>query len=307
MNLEQTTDLYASVLRQLLPVGGYDTSPHTEALSVDVYAHAKLLAQADLDAKRILSVLEAIPQELINEYELEYGLPLKCTVNAGRAVEERLEILKWVRSTRNVLNRAYFDQVLKIFSVEFFEFKKFKPMQCTAPCNAPVNTEQLRYKIRIVIPDTTPADMDCIIGNYFPGYVRIDVLKVPLLFKTSMTYPLYFVESLSTGLAVNDSASRLDPVLVSVKIPAVESIGAVMTLHDVVLSSPPKTKLTENLGAQLTVHDVVSRQLLKYSTQENLSVSLSMNDVVLKPRIKTAVDESISVSLSINNVIREKI
>ena len=60
MNLEQTTDLYASILRQLLPVGGYDPSPSTEALSVDVYAHAKLFAQADLDAKRILSVLEAI-------------------------------------------------------------------------------------------------------------------------------------------------------------------------------------------------------------------------------------------------------
>lgn len=137
--------------------------------------------------------------------------------------------------------------------------------------------------------------------------INISVLNTPAKYLTTQSYPFYFVESLSTGLAVNNSASRHDPVLVSVKIPAVESIGAVMTLHDVVLSRPPKTELTEKLGAQLTVHDVVSRQLLKYSTQENLSVSLSMNDVVLKPRIKTAVDESISVSLSINNVIREKI
>ncbi|CAM4094985.1 hypothetical protein ACPR111641_01830 [Acinetobacter pragensis] len=307
MNLEETTQLYASVLRQLLPTGGYDASPNTDALAVDVYAHAKLLAQADLDGKRLLTVLEELPPELLPEYETEYGLPLKCTVNVSKTIEERIEILKWVRSTRNVLNRAYFDQVLKIFGVELFEFKKFKPMQCTSPCNAPVNTEQLRYKVRIVIPDTAPADMDCIIQNYFPGYLRIDVLKVSLLFKTSLLYPLYFVESVSAGLAVNDSASRPDPELVSVKIPAVESIGVQLTVHDVIVTHPPKTELTENIGVQLTVHDVVSRQLLKFSTQENISVSLSVHDVISKPRIKTSVDEAIGVSLSIHDVIREKI
>ena len=307
MTLEETTQLYASVLRQLLPVGGYDTSPNTEALSVDVYAHAKLLAQADLDAKRLLSVLEGFPPELINEYETEYGLPLKCSINAGKTLEERIELLKWVRSTRNVLNRAYFDQVLKIFGVELFEFKKFRPMQCTAPCNAPVNTEQLRYKVRIVIPDTAPADMDCIIQNYFPGYLRIDVLKVPLLFKTSLPYPLYFVESVSSGLAVNDSATRPDPVLVSVKIPSIENIGTELTLHDVVVTHPPKTEIIEKIATQLTLHDVVSRQLLKFSTQENISVSLSIHDVTSKPRIKTSVDEAIDVSLLIDDVIREKI
>ena len=117
MTLEETTELYASVLRQLLPVGGYDTSPNTEALAVDIYAHAKLLAQADLDAKRLLNVLEGIPSELINEYEAEYGLPLKCTVNASRTFEERLQILNWVRTSRNVLNQAYLEQLLAIFGV----------------------------------------------------------------------------------------------------------------------------------------------------------------------------------------------
>lgn len=209
MNLEETTQLYASVLRQLLPTGGYDTSPNTEALAVDVYAHAKLLAQADLDGKRLLKVLEELPPELLPEYELEYGLPLKCTVNASRTIEERLQILKWVRSTRNVLNRAYFDQVLKIFGVELFEFRKHTPMQCTTPCNAPVNTEQLRYKIRIVIPATAPADMDCIIENYLPGYLRIDVLKVPLLFKTSKPYPFYFIEGIGTAFDIDNPVVKL--------------------------------------------------------------------------------------------------
>ena len=174
MNLEQTTDLYASILRQLLPVGGYDPSPSTEALSVDVYAHAKLFAQADLDAKRILSVLEAIPQELINEYELEYGLPLKCTVNASRTVEERLQILNWVRTSRNVLNRAYLEQILAIFGVTLIDIQKFKPIRCTSSCIDPVNTEQLRYKVFLRLQYPVNADLNCIIENYLPGYLRLE-------------------------------------------------------------------------------------------------------------------------------------
>lgn len=174
MTLEQTTELYASVLRQLLPVGGYDASPNTEALSVDVYAHAKLLAQADLDAKRLLNVLEGIPSELINEYEAEYGLPLKCTVNASRTFEERLQILNWVRTSRNVLNRAYLKQLLAIFDVVLIDIVKFKPLLCTAPCNSPVNTEQLRYKVFLRLQYPMNADMNCIIENYLPGYLRVE-------------------------------------------------------------------------------------------------------------------------------------
>jgi uncharacterized protein YmfQ (DUF2313 family) len=176
MTLEQTTELYASVLRQLLPVGGYDASPNTEALAVDVYAHAKLLAQADLDAKRLLKVLEGFPPELISEYETEYGLPLKCTVNAGKTLEERLEILKWVRSTRNVLNRAYLEQILAIFGVVLIDIVKFKPLLCTAPCNSAVNTEQLRYKVLLELQYPVNADLNCIIENYLPNYLRIDLL-----------------------------------------------------------------------------------------------------------------------------------
>lgn len=174
MTLEETTELYASVLRQLLPVGGYDTSPNTEALAVDIYAHAKLLAQADLDAKRLLNVLEGIPSELINEYEAEYGLPLKCTVNASRTFEERLQILNWVRTSRNVLNRAYLEQLLAIFGVVLIDVMKFKPLLCTAPCNSPVNTEQLRYKVFLRLQYPMNADMSCIVENYLPGYLRIE-------------------------------------------------------------------------------------------------------------------------------------
>lgn len=176
MTLEQATQLYATVLRQLLPVGGYDTAPNT-VVAADVYAHAKVLAQADLDAKRLLKVLEGIPTELLSEYEYDYGLPLKCTVNATKSIEERLQILNWFKNTENVFNHAYLKQLLAIFGIELFELLTYRPIQCTAPCTAPVNTEQLRYKVRIIIPEPVPADIQCIIENYLPAYLRVDVIQ----------------------------------------------------------------------------------------------------------------------------------
>ena len=180
MTLEETTELYASVLRQLLPVGGYDTSPNTEVLSKDIYAHAKLFAHADLDAKRLLNVLEGFPSELISEYEAEYGLPLKCSINAGRTLAERTEILRWIRQHRNVMNREYLEQILAIFGVTLVDVVKHRPMLCTAPCNSPVNTERLRYKVLLRLQYPMTADMSCIIENYLPGYLRVEwVVDMP--------------------------------------------------------------------------------------------------------------------------------
>lgn len=207
MTLEQATQLYATVLRQLLPVGGYDTAPNT-VVAADVYAHAKVLAQADLDAKRLLSILEGIPTELLSEYEYEYGLPLKCTVNATKSIEERLQILNWFKNTENVFNRAYLKQLLAIFGIELFELLTYRPIQCTAPCTAPVNTEQLRYKVRIVIPEPVPADIQCIIANYLPAYLRVDVLTVSTLYSTSKPYPFEFTEGVQTNFAVNEDATQ---------------------------------------------------------------------------------------------------
>ncbi|RZG77878.1 DUF2313 domain-containing protein [Acinetobacter sp. WCHAc060025] len=173
MTLEQVTELYASVLRQLLPEGGYDKSPNT-VVAKDIYAHAKLLAQADLDAHRLLKVIDSIPEELIDEFEYEYGLPLKCSTNVTRTFAERIEILKWVRNNQNVYNKKYLTQLLAIFGVVLVDVIKFKPIQCTAPCNAPVNTEQLRYKVRLHLQYPVNADIECIIENYLPAYLRVD-------------------------------------------------------------------------------------------------------------------------------------
>mgnify|MGYP001557566225 FL=1 len=174
MTLEETTKLYEMVLRQLLPVGGYDRAPNTD-IANDIYGHAKALAQCDLDAKRLLNVLESIPVELLEEYEKEYGLPLKCQTNFTQTIEERLAIVNWIRNTKNVLNTEYLEQLLSIFNVNLVELVKYRPMQCTAPCNSPVNTEQLRYKVKLVLQSPVEADMDCIIYNYLPAYVRYDI------------------------------------------------------------------------------------------------------------------------------------
>ena len=98
MILVETTELYAAVLRQLLPVGGYDMAPSTN-IAEDVYAHAKALASVDLDAKRLFNVIDDIPADLVEEFEIEYGLPLACSVNSTRSITELISIIKWVNSS----------------------------------------------------------------------------------------------------------------------------------------------------------------------------------------------------------------
>lgn len=174
LELEQTTQLYLSVLRQLLPTGGYDKAPLTN-ISDDIYAHAKALAQCDLNAKRLLSVLEAIPTELLKEYEREYGLPLKCQTNIAQTIEERIALIKWVRNSKNVLNKLYLQQILSIFNVTLIELVTYKPFKCNSACNDQLNTEQLRFKVKLRLQNPVTADMDCIIKNYLPAFIRYDL------------------------------------------------------------------------------------------------------------------------------------
>jgi uncharacterized protein YmfQ (DUF2313 family) len=175
--LEETTQLYASVLRQLLPAGGYDTAQDT-VIAADIYGHAKALAQCDLDAKRLLSILEGIPPELLNEYEREYGLPLKCQTNVALTIAERIEILRWFKNTENVLNKAYLQHILAIFNIELIELIQYKPMQCTQSCVSAINSEILRYKVKLKLQSPVFADIDCIIKNYLPAFLRYDIVEI---------------------------------------------------------------------------------------------------------------------------------
>ncbi|HCQ9867176.1 TPA: DUF2313 domain-containing protein [Acinetobacter baumannii] len=174
MTFEQIEELYSAVLRQLLPVGGYDNAQDT-VIAIDIKAHAKVLAQADIDAKRILKTLERIPEELISEYEAALGLPLKCTVNTTKTIDERLQIIQWIQQTKNVLNRAYLEGLLGLFGIELIDLIHYRPMQCIAPCNSPVNTENLRFKVQMILKAPVQADMACLIQNYLPAYLRYDI------------------------------------------------------------------------------------------------------------------------------------
>lgn len=173
MTLEQTTNLYAQVLRTLLPVGAYDQSSKT-TIAQDVYAHAKALAQADLDAKRLLSVLEVIPHDLIEMYELEYGLPLHCTVNTSYSIQERLDLLALIKKQENVINYAYLEMILSVFGVQLDGLVTYKPTTCTANCTQSVNAEYMRYKVVLLVKQPILADMECIIEHYLPAYLQVD-------------------------------------------------------------------------------------------------------------------------------------
>lgn len=169
--LEESTRLYATVLRQLLPTGGYDTAPNT-VIAADILAHAKALAQSDIDAKRLLNTLSSIPTELLSEYEAEFGLPLQCRINTVQDIEERLQLLQWIKQTHNVLNKAYLKQLLAWFGVELISIQNYHPMQCIGTCTAPLNTEQLRYKVKL--KTTSSVDLSCIAQHYLPAYLRIE-------------------------------------------------------------------------------------------------------------------------------------
>lgn len=306
MTLEETTQLYASVLRQLLPTGGYDTSPNTEALAVDVYAHAKLLAQADLDAKRLLKVLEGFPPDLISEYETEYGLPLKCTVNAGKTLEERIELLKWVRSTRNVLNKAYLKQILAFFGVFLLDIKKHKPLQCTEACTSAVNTERSRFKVQIIVPESSPADINCIIDNYLPGYLKIEVVKMPPFFKTTKPYPYYFQNAIKTEFKVDEDVSQR---MVMHNAETAESTELSVSLSGATVES----HLTgiafsqENVGLSFGLKTATQRSVLLniQTEQENLASAFAIASVNIKKALITHNNddvEKVSTSFGLTSV-----
>lgn len=175
MDLNQTTKLYEAVLRQLLPVGGYDTAPNT-VIAVDVKAHSRQLAQADLHAKRILTLINDVPAELVNEYEIEFGLPLACSINSTKTMNERIQIIKWAKSSQRGFD--YYHRLLSFFDIQLHEMIKRKPMQCIASCTSAINTEQLRYKIKLILSNPSNTDMTCIINSYFPHFLQIDVVEV---------------------------------------------------------------------------------------------------------------------------------
>lgn len=273
------TARYAAVLRQLLPAGGYDRSPDTVAAQ-DIYAHAKVLAQADKNGRRILQFLQSIPVELLDEVETEIGLPLTCSVPDSKTLDERLAIVNWVKNTHNVFNRQYLEALLALFGVTLLDMKKYVPIRCTAQCTEPVNSERLRYKVRLYVADDVTADMQCIIEHYLPAYLRVDVEWVPRRFMTSLPYALYDVESMSTDLVIEN-----------------------VTLRDTL----NRTALTENVGTSFAVVGAqITREIRYLNTAvepESVGTSFAVVGAQITREIRylnTSVDpESVGTSFAV--------
>ena len=175
INLERQTQKYVDVLLQLLPHGLYDNALHTN-ISKDIQGHAKVLAQADLDAQELLEIIPDVKPELIEEYELDYGLPLKCTLSTTRPIDERIKIVKWVQTKLRGLE--YYKELFSFYGIELIDYIKPKPLQCTQSSNLPVNTEQLRFKIKLVVSNPNSIDTECIIKSYFPAFFEVNVVEV---------------------------------------------------------------------------------------------------------------------------------
>lgn len=174
-NLESHTKKHKSVLLQLLPPGLYDNAEETN-IADDISGHAKVLGQADLDGQRLLETIPDVQPELIVEYEEDFGLPLKCTLNTSREIDERIHIVKWVQTKTRGLE--YYRELFSFYGVQLIDYMKPKPMQCTGSCTSPVNTEQLRYKVKLTLSNHNAADLQCIIDSYFPACLQVDVVEV---------------------------------------------------------------------------------------------------------------------------------
>lgn len=174
-NLSTQSKKHKSLLLHLLPSGLYDSAEETN-IADDISGHAKALAQADLDGQKLLETIPDVQPELIVEYEEDFGLPLKCTLNTSRAIDERIQIIKWVQTKTRGLE--YYRELFSFYGVQLIDYMKPKPMQCTGSCTSPVNTELLRYKVKLTLVNHNAADLQCIIDSYFPAYLQVDVVEV---------------------------------------------------------------------------------------------------------------------------------
>ncbi|MEX5441874.1 hypothetical protein WCE14_00585 [Acinetobacter schindleri] len=174
-DLDAQTKTHKSILLQLLPSGLYDSAEETN-IADDISGHAKVLAQADLDGQKLLETIPGVQPELIVEYEVDFGLPLKCTLSTSLPIEERVRIVKWAQTKLRGLE--YYRELFSFYDIELIDYIKPKPFQCTQSCNLPVNTEQLRFKIKLIVSNPNSVDTQCIINSYFPAFLEVNVVEV---------------------------------------------------------------------------------------------------------------------------------
>ncbi|WP_131669845.1 hypothetical protein [Psychrobacter pygoscelis] len=159
-----------------LPSGAYDHS-HKTIIYKDILAHTKALELVRASSKQIFAVLKGIPDELIDEFEREYGLPLLCgQSNVGDSLTERKRELERVRREGHVLLNL--DGLYKLFeryNQTILSMQTYVPMQCTGTCIDPLNTARLRFRVTLSLEKPIKADMACLSKHYLPASLRLDI------------------------------------------------------------------------------------------------------------------------------------
>lgn len=166
----------ADTLMQHLPYGAYDHS-HNTVIYKDIVAHSKALELVKVSAARIFAVLNGIPDELIDEFEREYGLPLLCgQSDVGNTINERRAEIERVKQEGHVLlNLAGLYKLFARYNQTVLSIQTYVPMQCLGSCVDPLNTARLRFRVTLTLAKPIKADMDCLSKNYLPASLRLDI------------------------------------------------------------------------------------------------------------------------------------
>lgn len=166
----------ADALMQHLPYGGYDHS-HNTVIYKDIIAHSKALELVKVSSARIFAVLNGIPDELIDEFEREYGLPLLCgQSDVGNTINDRRNEIERVKREGHVLlNLAGLHKLFARYNQSVLTVQTYVPMQCLGSCVDPLNTARLRFRVTLTLAKPVRADMNCLSKNYLPASLRLDI------------------------------------------------------------------------------------------------------------------------------------
>lgn len=170
------TQKIADTLMQHLPYGAYDHS-HKTVIYKDIVAHSKALELVKASSARIFAVLNGIPDELIDEFEREYGLPLLCgQSDVGNTVDERRNEIERVKREGHVLlNLTGLYKLFARYNQTVLSLQTYVPMQCLGSCTDPLNTARLRFRVTLTLAKPIKADMDCLSKNYLPASLRLNI------------------------------------------------------------------------------------------------------------------------------------
>lgn len=174
--MSMTDNRIADALMQHLPYGAYDHS-HNTVIYKDIVAHSKALTLVKVSAARIFAVINGIPDELIDEFEREYGLPLLCgQSDVGNTVDERRAEIERVRREGHVrLNIIGLYRLFDRYNQTVLAVQTYVPMQCLGSCIDPLNTARLRFRVTLTLAKPIKADMNCLSKHYLPASLRLDI------------------------------------------------------------------------------------------------------------------------------------